>query len=59
MRFIVISFMSFFTIITISTIFKAYNFTKNEWNKYYIYMFIKYMITWNLIIYNIEKYYLL
>ena len=53
-RFMVISLMSFFTIITFLTIFNTYNFTKTERIKYYIYLFIKYMIIWNLIIYYIE-----
>ena len=33
-----------------------YDFTSIEWLKYYLYIFIKYMIVWNLIIYSIEKY---
>ena len=33
-----------------------YEKTQEEWNYYYTQQFIKYMITWNLIIYNLEKY---
>jgi hypothetical protein len=32
----------------------SYKFNDNEWKKYYIYLFIKYQIIWNIIIYLIE-----
>ena len=56
MRYVVVSILSAFSIMTIATYLKSYEFTNAEWLKYYLYMFIKYMIVWNLIIYSIEKY---
>ena len=35
---------------------KFYNKTQKEWSYYYSQQFIKYMVTWNLIIYYINKY---
>ena len=55
-RFLLVSVISSISIMCISTYFKTYNFTKEEWIKYYIGIFIKYMIIWNVIVYNIEKY---
>ena len=53
-RYFIISILSPFTIYIIAQNF--YNKTKEEWNYYYTQQFIKYMITWNLIIYYINKY---
>lgn len=55
MRFLVVSIMSYIGILAIAKGFKAYNFTQEQWNEYYSYMFIKYIITWNIIVYYIEK----
>ena len=57
-RFILISIISSLSIMMIATYLNSYNFTKKEWKKYYIYIFIKYMFVWNIIIYNIEKYFI-
>lgn len=54
-RFLVISILSSFGIIFIATYFKSYSFTKEEWYQYYSYIFIKYILIWNIVIYNIEK----
>ncbi len=56
MRFLVISILSSLSIMIISTYYKSYNFTKKEWYQYYLYIFIKYILIWNIVIYNIEKY---
>ena len=55
-RFILISLISSLSIMSLATYLQSYTFTKEEWKKYYLYIFIKYMIVWNLVIYNIEKY---
>ena len=55
-RFLVISILSSLSIMIISTYYKSYNFTKKEWYQYYLYIFIKYILIWNIVIYNIEKY---
>ena len=34
----------------------AYKYTQKEWNNYYIRLFIKHFIMWNIVIYNLEKY---
>lgn len=54
-RFILISILSSFSVMKIATNLKSYNITKEEWRKYYSYIFIKYMLVWNIIIYNLEK----
>jgi len=54
-RFLLISVISSICVMIIATNLESYDFTAEEWNSYYIYIFIKYMITWNLIIYNLEK----
>ena len=56
MRFLVISIISYLSTILYTTYIKAYDFDKDEWKKYYFYVFIMYLIVWNLIVYNIEKY---
>ena len=56
MRFLIITILSSMSIMAIATYLKSYNFTKKEWLKYYLYIFIKYMLVWNIVIYNIEKY---
>ena len=56
MRFFVISVLSYISIISISTYFKTYNQTREEWNFYYLQQFIKYMLVWNIVIYNLDKY---
>ena len=54
-RFMVVAVMSSLTIMFIATYMKSYNFTQEEWYKYYVYIFIKYMFVWNVVIYFIEK----
>lgn len=57
MRFITISILSSIFMMIFQTIYNIYEFkTKREFNKYYLHIFIKYMLIWNLIIYNLEKY---
>tara|TARA_B100000427_G_scaffold327563_1_gene338591 strand:- start:179 stop:601 length:423 start_codon:yes stop_codon:yes gene_type:complete len=57
MRFLVVSILSVISIAILQqTILFPYNYTKEEWKEYYVYIVIKYMITWNLIIYYINKY---
>tara|TARA_Y100000310_G_C20659620_1_gene803977 strand:- start:1414 stop:1776 length:363 start_codon:yes stop_codon:yes gene_type:complete len=34
----------------------AYQYTQKEWNNYYIRLFIKHFIIWNIVTYNIEKF---
>ena len=57
MRFFIVSILSVISIgILQQTILFPYDYTKEEWIEYYFYIFIKYMITWNIIIYYIHKY---
>nr|QBK88669.1 MAG: hypothetical protein LCMiAC01_03470 [Mimivirus LCMiAC01] len=56
MRFLVVSIISSLCIMFIATYLKSYNFDKDEWKKYYFYIFVKYLIIWNLVVYSIEKY---
>ncbi len=55
MRFLVVSLISSLSIMLLATYLKSYDFDKNEWKKYYLYIFIKYLIIWNIIVYNIER----
>ena len=54
-RYLIFSFISWLTTISISTKLRSYNFTPLEWKKYYIYLLIKYLILWNIIVIKIEK----
>ena len=56
MRFFIISILSSISIMAIASHFKTYNFTHNEWFKYYTYIFVKYLIIWNIVIFYLEKY---
>lgn len=54
-RFLLISVISSLSIMIIARYLKSYNFSQDEWNKYYLYIFIKYLFIWNILIYFIEK----
>ena len=56
MRFIVITFINW--IVNNLNVYynNYYDFTKKELLTYYAYVFIKYFIHWNVVIYLIEKY---
>ena len=54
-RFLIITPMTYIASILISKKFKSYNFTNEEWGKYYIILFMKHFIMWNIIIYYLEK----
>ena len=53
-RFLLISLLSSITIMSISTYSKSYNFTKEKWIKYYLMIFLSYLVIWNVIVKNIE-----
>jgi len=53
-RFIGISILTSLIVMSISTYYKTYSHTKKEWVVYYIGIFIKYMLIWNLIIRTLE-----
>jgi len=55
MRFLIISILSCLSIISIVNILKSYNYSNEELINYYIRIFIRYMITWNIVIYYLEK----
>ena len=55
-RFTIISIISSISVMIVSTTFKTYNNTKEEWIKYYIGIFIKYMLVWHLLIRTLETY---
>jgi hypothetical protein len=35
---------------------KSYTFTNTEWIQYFCYIFMKYLFTWNIVIFCLEKY---
>ena len=54
-RFLLISVISSFSIMALATYLQSYRFTRKEWTNYYKYIFIKYILVWNIIVYNLEK----
>ena len=54
LRYFIISIISLLFIFIIARFY--YNKTKEEWKFYYLQQFIKYMIIWNIVIYNLNKY---
>lgn len=54
MRFFVVFLLSSLNMIILAILFKAYQFTKKQWRKYYVYMILKYFIMWNIVIKYIE-----
>ena len=55
-RFTLVSIISSISVMIISTLANTYKHTKEEWIKYYIGIFIKYMLVWHLIIRTLETY---
>ena len=55
-RFIVITIIDWIMTILSVKILNKYTYNNKEWMEYYRNLFIKYVIYWNLIIYNLEKY---
>ena len=55
-RFLLVTILSSLSVMAIATHFKSYNFTDTEWLKYYAYIFLKYLIVWNIVIFYLEKY---
>jgi len=55
-RFLVISIISYLIIISYSYATQKYKFSKKQWYKYFGMMIILYLLTWNVVIYNIENY---
>ena len=55
MRIFIVSIMSYLSILAIAKGFNKYNFTQEKWKQYYFYMLIKYLLTWNIIVYYIER----
>jgi len=55
-RFLLISVLSSFCIMGIAFYFKTYNFTYEEWKKYFFYIFVKYLLIWNIIVFYLDKY---
>ena len=56
LRFLIISIISYLSILVIVTYTKKYKFTSAEWRKYYLNQLIRYFIVWNIVIYNLDKY---
>ena len=56
LRFFIVSILSSLLIIISAKYINNYNYTDKEWVYYYIRIFILYMVIWNVIIYNINKY---
>ena len=54
-RYIIISFISYLTVISYATYSEYYKFKKKDWCRYYIIMLITYLLVWNVVIYNTEK----
>lgn len=56
-RYFFISILSFITLFILqNTLLNGYDYNKGEWNNYYINIFVKYLLVWNIVIYNLDKY---
>lgn len=55
LRFILISLLSSVSIMIIATKLKSYKFNSQEWKKYYLYILVKYLVVWNIVIFNLEN----
>ena len=55
MRFLLITIISLAIVVSYAKYKNIYEFSKNDWYKYYVYMFLAYLIVWNVIIYNVEN----
>src|SRR4029078_1265178 len=54
-RLLITSIISAILISTLATLKPAYNYNQKEWIRYYIYIFIKHLFIYNIIIYYLEK----
>lgn len=55
-RFLLIGIISATLVCTFSTLTKSYNFTTKEWIIYYISIFIRHILTYNITIYYLNKF---
>ena len=53
-RYLLISIISLLSIFIVAKFY--YTKTEKEWNIYYLDQFIRYMLVWNIVIYNLDKY---
>ena len=56
LRFLIISIISYLSILLIVNYTKTYNFTQTERQKYYLDQLIRYLIIWNIVIFYLDKY---
>ena len=55
-RFLILTFITYSLSIMIVKYLDSYNYNEKEWKQYYIRLFIKHFIMWNVVVFNIEKY---
>ena len=55
-RFLLLTLITYLLSIIIVKYIGAYNYTSEEWKKYYVRLFIKHFILWNIVVYYLEKY---
>ena len=55
MRFLLITLVSWIFAISYAKYKNVYDFSEKDWKKYYFYMFLAYLVVWNIIIYNVEN----
>ena len=56
LRFLLISLLSYLSVLLIVTYLNTYKFTSEEWRKYYLDQLVRYFITWNIVIFYLDKY---
>lgn len=56
LRFLITSIFSFIIPLSVTKLLNIYDFNYKEWYLYYLVLFSGHFITWNVIIYNLEKY---
>lgn len=54
-RLLLIGIISPIIVMTFATLIKSYNLSNNKWNEYYIRLFMKHFLIYNVIVYFLEK----
>jgi hypothetical protein len=56
LRFLLISIISYLSILLIVSYFQTYKLSPVEWRKYYLSQLVRYLLIWNIVIFCLDKY---
>lgn len=56
LRFLLISIISYISILLFVSYFQTYKMSPHEWRKYYISQLVRYLLIWNIVIFYLDKY---